>query len=176
MEGQPPKVDFCHRCGEYLRPGATFCPRCGLPIAGAQPAPAYPNPGAPYQTYQPHQQARTKRPLWAGVLLMLAGVVGFVMAAFVLLFSDDIIAEVQAMYQDQLPNLDAIILALAGFWVFAGAMSLLGGLCAIKRRYYALAVIGSIMALFTGGVLLFEGSLMGLIALVLLLTSRREFP
>ena len=35
---------FCEKCGTQLAQGATFCPNCGTPVAGAPapgPAPAY---------------------------------------------------------------------------------------------------------------------------------------
>lgn len=163
MEGEPPKVDFCIRCGEYLRPGVTYCPKCGAPRPGAAPRPsALPS------------TARSRKVSWAGVLLCLAGIVGFVMAVYVLTSSEEIIAQAEEISGGDLANLEDAVVALAGFWVFAGAMSMVGGVCALKRRYYPLVVIGAVMAVMTGGFFL-EGTIMGLIALVLVLTSRQEF-
>lgn len=141
---------------------------------GTSPS-TYASSSAPHVQSFPSAQARSKNLTWAGILLFLSGLVGFAVASIVLLMSDEIIAEVQAIYQDQLPDMNPIILALAVFWSIAGVFSIIGGICALKRRYYPLAIIGSVMALFTGGVLLFEGSIMGMVALILLLRSRHEF-
>ncbi|MEM0449069.1 MAG: zinc ribbon domain-containing protein [Methanomassiliicoccales archaeon] len=165
---------FCVRCGEYLRPDTSFCPRCGAQTTSTSFS-SYASSSAPNVQPFPSAQARTRRLTWAGILLLLSGLVGFAVASIVLLMSEEIIAEVQAIYQDQLPDMNPIILALAAFWSSAGALSIIGGICALKRRYYPLAIIGSVMALFTGGIFLFEGSIMGMVALILLIRSRPEF-
>lgn len=163
MAAEAPKVDFCIRCGEYLRPGLSFCPKCGAPLTA----------GAPYRD-EIRPAAATKRPTWAGILLILSGVVGFVMTVYLLLDSKAIIEQAEQLYGGDLPGAEGVMLALAGFASFAGAMSLIGGICALRRRNYLLAILGAVFGLMTIGFFM-EGSIMALIALFLLLTSKREF-
>ena len=61
-----------------------------------------------------------------------------------------------------------IIIALCSIITFAG------GIVAIKRKAWSLAVIGGILGLFTIG-LMFLGSIFSLIGLILVLISRKEF-
>jgi len=169
-------INFCVRCGEYLRPGVAYCPKCGASVPGAAP----PAPVA-YQgqlgTMQPGmgQVAQTKRPFYAGILLSLAGLIGFVTAASVYLDKDAIIAEAERIYGQPIPGAEGIIVALAVAWVVIGVVTLAGAYASFQRKWFAFAVIGAVFGLFTGGVILLEGSIMGLIALVLLIMSRAEF-
>ena len=78
-----------------------------------------------------------------------------------------------------------IIAAIDGmsFWgtlAFAGAalsgmLGSLGGIMAIRRKMWGLALVGSILGLFFLGWAGFEASLMSFIALILLAISRSEF-
>ena len=115
-----------------------------------------------------------RRVTWAGILLILAGIVGFIMAGYTLATADEIMALAEEIYGSQVEGMESVVYVLAGFWAICGAMSMLGGLFALRRQHYALVVIGAVLAIFTGG-FFFEGTIMGLIALVLVLRSRQEF-
>jgi hypothetical protein len=164
MESDSPKIDFCTRCGEYLRPDVSFCPKCGAAIPGR----------APYQGAAP-VVAATKKPTWAGVLLILAGLIGFAMTAFLLLNKDLIIEQVNQMYGGPVPGAETTLDFLAGYWVIAGIVSIIGGVSALRRRSYALSLVGAFLGATTLGVFLFEGTIMAVIALILLVLSKQEF-
>lgn len=51
---------------------------------------------------------------------------------------------------------------------------ILGGLLAIQRKFYYIAIAGSILGLFSIGIL-FSSSVLSLIALILLIISRQKF-
>jgi len=118
---------------------------------------------------------QTKKPFYAGVLLALSGIIGFVTAASVYLDREAIISEAETIYGQPIPGAESIIMALAVAWVAIGIVALGGSYASFQRKWFAFALIGSIFGLFTGGVLFLEGSIMSLIALVLLLMSRAEF-
>ena len=176
MPDDPAPINFCVHCGEYLRPGVTYCPKCGTPVAGSGVAAQQPSYGQ-YGYGQPNklQPVQTKKPFYAGILLLLAGMSGFATALSVYLDRDAIVAEAEVIYGQAIPGAEGIIIALAVAWVIIGVMTIIGAYAAFQRKWLALAVIGGVMGLFSGGIIFLEGSLMALMALVLILMSRSEF-
>lgn len=169
------QINFCVRCGEYLRQGVAYCPKCGAPVGGgSMPSPpAYP---PPYYGQTPQLAAgHAKRPFYAGVLLVLAGLIGIAMAVSVFVNKDQIVSEAERIYGQAIPGAEGIVLALGVAWAIIGIVTIVGAYFSFQKKHYSIAVIGGVMGLFTGGLFLFEGSIMGLIALILILTSRAEF-
>jgi hypothetical protein len=62
---------------------------------------------------------------------------------------------------------DLIMVVSLVFLVF-GVVALVGGIYALKRRRWGLALAGSILALFTGGVL-------GLLSIIFVTLGKKEF-
>jgi hypothetical protein len=176
MPDDPAPINFCVHCGEYLRSGAGFCPKCGASVAGATSSTPAAYQGPP-GTWQPStgQPVQSKKPFYAGMLLTFSGIIGFVTAASVYLDREAIVAEAESIYGQAIPGAEGIIIALAIGWVVIGVMALAGAYASFQRKWFGLALIGAIFGLFTGGVLFLEGSIMGLIALVLLIMCRAEF-
>lgn len=163
MSGEPPKVDFCIHCGEYLRPGVTFCPKCGNTLATGPQA----------QGHMP-SVTKSKRPTYAGVLLFLVGIVGFLMVTYLLTNTEEIMEQARQIYGGELQGMEEAVDLLAGFWAFAGVMAMVGGACALRRSHFPIALVGAVLGLLTGGFFL-EGTIMAVLALFLLLTSKQEF-
>jgi len=77
-------------------------------------------------------------------------------------------------YEAIFPGIAAVFL-ICGFIEFIFAIVMIaGGIMALDRRMWGLALVGGILGLFTIGFFL-ETSIMSLIALVLIIVSRNEF-
>ena len=120
-------------------------------------------------------------PLIAGIMLIIAGILGIInwIQTFTLdvttlgsLFDIDQIQEIypQITYEQILGFLQTC--ALIG--IIISVFPILGGLLAIKKKLYYIAVTGSIIGLFSIGIM-FSSSVLSLIALILLIISKKEF-
>ena len=194
---------FCPSCGAGNAESVKFCASCGKPMPVAAmptqepvqaPAPAYPPPQYPppaypqppypqqqyappgYPQYPPYAQPygypavqappqKTAMPTAAGILLIIAGVLGLIDWGIVLAFGT------LAAF---IPFLGAIILICGIIGITFSVFALLGGIMAVQRKMWGLALTGSILGLFTVG-FVGEASLLSLIALILIAVSHREF-
>jgi len=169
-------VNFCPRCGETLQSGIAYCPKCGYPIPGSGENAPQAYPQQPYaQPYYTQPPVQTKRPFYAGILLVLSGLVAFAVAATVFTSADSIIQSITDQLGQSIPGVQDIINVMVAIGIFVGSMAIISGYCALKRKWFPLAVIGGIFGLFTLGIFFLEGSIMGLIGLILILMSRNEF-
>jgi len=69
----------------------------------------------------------------------------------------------------------SIVYVCAAIILVFGIIALLGGIFAITGKSWTLALVGSVLALISGG-FYWIGSIMGLVALILIAISRHEFP
>jgi hypothetical protein len=161
------RLGFCPNCGEYLKEEMTRCPKCGFPIKEAidqlEPIPF------------PPKMAGSMRSLFGAVCLVLSGLIGLTMSLFVMLNQDAIVAEMTSIYGSELGNIQEALTFLSFFWLISGIMAFIGGYFAAQRRHFKIAMIGGVFALGTFGMVLLEGSVLGLFGLILVFLSRREF-
>src|SRR2546426_11078113 len=126
--------------------------------------PAYGPPGAP-PMYGPPTKPQTMKPMIAGILLVVAGVMAIIVWA--LIFTNPLTFFLAAF----LPGLVVICGAIA----FAlSILTLLGGVMALRRRMWGLALVGSILGLFIIGPF-GVSSLLAFVGLIILAISRKEF-
>ena len=59
--------------------------------------------------------------------------------------------------------------------IIFGLIALIGGVMALQRKKWSLALIGSILGLFMIGLVVLEASILSLIAIILLANSKNEF-
>jgi hypothetical protein len=161
------RLGFCPRCGEFLPEELTLCPKCGLPIKEAIPQ-LEPIP------FRPNVIGST-RSLMGAVCLVLSGLIGLTMSLFVMLNQEAIVAEIVNIYGGELGVSQEAVTFLIVFWLVAGVTAFIGGFFAAQRRHFKIAMIGGVFALGTFGLVFLEGSVMGLIGLILVFLSRREF-
>jgi hypothetical protein len=69
----------------------------------------------------------------------------------------------------------SIVYVCAAIVLVFGIIALLGGIFAITGKSWTIALVGSVLALISGGYY-WIGSIMGLAALILIAISRDEFP
>jgi hypothetical protein len=161
------RLGFCPRCGEFLKEEMIVCPKCGLIIKEAIPPlePIFTSP----------MEVGSVRSTIGAVCLIISGLVGISMSSFVVMNQEAIVANIVSIYGMDLATVHDTVIFLAAFWFISGIWAFVGGLFAYRRRHFRIAVMGGIFALGTFGLIFLEGSIMGLIGLILILLSRREF-
>jgi hypothetical protein len=107
--------------------------------------------------------------------LIISGIIGLTMSSFVLMNQEAIIADIINLYGLDAATVHDAVIFLGIFWLISGIWATVGGYFASRRRHYRLAVMGGVFALGTFGLIFLEGSIMGLIGLILVVLSRREF-
>ncbi len=107
----------------------------------------------------------------AGILLIISFVCGLY-SAVPILIAEDIAEEAEAMGMPSFVS--GIFMTCAIIMVIFAILALLGGVMAITGKSFGFAILGAVFALFTLGPF-FLGSLLGLVALILLALSKDEF-
>jgi hypothetical protein len=120
--------------------------------------------------YGPPAKPQTMMPMIGGILLIVAGLIGIGFWAYVAFLG----AAIGGMLPIGGGLFTTIILVCGAIEIVFGILALLGGLMAIRRKMWALALVGSILGLFTFG---FYGlsSILSFVALIILAISRKEF-
>jgi len=124
---------------------------------------------APPMAYGPPPKRKTIMPIIGGVFLIVAGIDGISAWAY--------LAFVVASLTSGSPFafIGGIVAVCGAIEIIFGILALLGGIMAIRRKMWALALIGGILGLFLLGWFFFEASLLALIGLILIAISRGEF-
>ena len=128
--------------------------------------------------------SKSSKPLIAGIFLIIAGSLSILMwlslAAIDVSFIETfILPELGSMapeYESIVLSAEAIkelfvICGTVGF--FLSVFAILGGIMSVRRRMWGFALAGAILGLFTIG--FFASSILSLIALILLVMSKKEF-
>lgn len=124
----------------------------------------------PPPMYGPPAKPQTMMPMIGGILLIVAGMIGIGFWAYVAFLG----AAIGGMLPIGGGLFTTIILVCGAIEIVFGILALLGGLMAIRRKMWALALVGSILGLFTFG---FYGlsSILSFVALIILVISHKEF-
>ena len=112
---------------------------------------------------------RSSSPTAAGIMMILVGVIAIGTGLLYLIAGA---AYVPESYVDV--NVQTIVGCCGALELMFGLGSAAGGLFAIQRKHFVLAVLGSIVGLLTIGPL-FIGSILSLISLILLAMAHEEF-
>jgi hypothetical protein len=131
--------------------------------------------GSSFPDQAQQQSNPSMMPMLAGILLIIAGLLGLLTWAAAL-------AVDTSMIQSFLPANSPITAdQLRSFLMVCGIIgsilsivALAGGIVALRRRGWGLAIVGSILGLFTVGPYLLA-SILALVGLILLVISRKEF-
>ena len=136
----------------------------------------------PDQAQQPISPS--SKPLIAGIFLIIAGLLGILIWSMALAFDPSDLDPL--MLQNTLPAdspisleqlqsmIQSILLTCGVIGCILSVITLAGGIVAVKRKTWGLAIAGGILGLFTIGPF-FLGSIMSLIGLILAIVSRKEF-
>ena len=114
---------------------------------------------------------RTWKPAAAGVLELIAGSFQIVGGAALILFSGAVAAGLPFCWPNMMgPELPVPLIAGVGLpMVLLGIVAIVGGIVALKRRAWGLALAGGICALFP------PYTLLGIVAIVFVALSKDEF-
>jgi hypothetical protein len=133
---------FCPKCGKEATESSLFCTGCGHGLAAVPPA------------------NRNHLSLAAGILEIVSGVFLALLAAFLLVTMGI------GTTQEDGPPVVLLLLPLA--FLAMGALGIAGGICALQRRKWGLALAGAIAVVL-------PTSYLGIAALVLVALARDEF-
>ncbi len=131
----------------------------------------------------PLQQSTNNRlyPKIAGILLIIAGILALIYWIQFLLFDSTMLEsniDISQLQQlDPSLTIDRIVEILNTCAIIGCVLSIfpiLGGIIAIKKKLWGISLVGSIFGLFTLGIF-FTSSILSLIALILLIISKKEF-
>jgi len=137
----------------------------------------------------PTAKPQTIKPVIGGILILITGVMGLITAIIIFgaafitnsFFSDfaSMFGEVEADAIGWASDIVKIVLIVAGVigLIFA-IIAMVGGIFALKRRRFAMAVVGSVFALIVGAFTPFfyyAGVVLAVVGLVLVAISHNEF-
>ena len=113
--------------------------------------------------------------MMAGILMILAFILAVFNAAS-FLFLDINVGNVEDQVGEQISSdlVNTVLNVCGAITLIFGLFLLVGGIFAIKRVHWMIAVIGSILGIFSIGPM-FAGSILSLIALILLFLAKDEF-
>ncbi len=127
----------------------------------------------PDQPQQPKQPS--SKPLIAGIFLIIAGLLGLLTWASALALD---ISMIQNVLPAESPitaeQLQSFLTTCGIIGAVLSIFTLVGGIVAMRRKSWGLAVIGGILGLFTIGPMLL-GSIISLIGLIIVAISRNDF-
>lgn len=144
----------------------------GPPQGYYGPQPGYgPPQGPPVGPYAPPARPETVKPLVGGILLIIVAIEAFVYGGILATGASMLgsMSDIPGM-----GGLSTILLVCGIIFIVLGILVVLGGISAITRKSWPLALIGSIIGIFTIG-FYFTGSLLSIIALILIAISKDEF-
>jgi hypothetical protein len=131
----------------------------------------------------PYNQSQNKNqiPLFAGILLIIAGILAFLFWSQ--FFSIDV-ATLESLidisqFEQINPSISAeqivgLLNTCAIIGCIIGVFSILGGVLSLKRKLWAIALVCSVISLFSLGIFLLS-SILSFVAMILLIISRKEF-
>jgi predicted RNA-binding Zn-ribbon protein involved in translation (DUF1610 family) len=150
----------------------TYCPNCGRLISIYD----YQCPFCRSLTGQRErleddffQREKTSGPTAAGIMMILVGVIAIGMGLLYLIAGASYVPQSSVDV-----NVQGIIGCCGALELMFGLGSAAGGLFAIQRKHFVLALLGSIVGLLTIGPL-FIGSILSLVSLILLAMAHEEF-
>jgi hypothetical protein len=148
--------EFCMNCGAKPMAGTSFCPGCGAPTTplteictkcGARVAKAI--------------KGKTWKPTAAGILCIIAGAIGVITGI--------VVATVGSIWGAFLFFFFGVgwLGAIGAPLIILGIIAIVGGIYALKRRIWGLALAGSICAII--------GGILGILAIIFVSLGKGEF-
>jgi hypothetical protein len=134
---------FCSKCGKEATENAVFCASCGAGLTGGQPS-----------------GKKAQLSLAAGIIDIAAGGISLVSVLFMAIF-----LFVMAGGEEGMPFF-VVLFPLA--MLIPSVLAIVGGIFALRRRSWVMALIGSIGLIVTS-------SVAGIAALVLTVMAKDEF-
>lgn len=139
-------------------------------MAGPPP----PMPPAAYGMPPPMpMQQRTMLPMVGGIMLLIAGIISISFWGYIIALGTAAVSLVP-IPPEMAGTVVTILVVCGSIAIIISLITLLGGVMAMQRKMWGLALAGGILGLFTLGWFAL-GSILSLIGLILVAVSRREF-
>ncbi len=145
-------TSFCPQCGASTTPVTATCTKCGVRLAKAT-------------------KGKTWKTTTAGILVIVAGGVGVTEWIGIAVLQ---VLEWGWSGVGDLLGLGAILPAVATIAIAIRIVAIVGGVLALKRRRWGLALAGAICAIFSSFLILLNVPL-GIAAIVLIVLGKGEF-
>jgi hypothetical protein len=163
---------FCRNCGKELTGTPEICVNCGAkPMSGTSFCPGCGAPTTPLTEICTKCGARVKaekvggawQPLTAGILELVAGIPALIMGI--------LIAAGLGIASRAMVNIPVWVSAIGVPLVICGIVAIVGGIFALKKRRWGVALAGSILALLCWPF----GTPLGIAAIVFVILGREQF-
>jgi hypothetical protein len=164
LEGNP---ETCMNCGARPMAGTSFCPECGAPTTPVTEVCT--NCGVQLTKVVEGKTWKTKT---AGIIAIVVGAIGVTEWVWVAVL--EVLGWGWAAVGDFL-GLGAILPAVATVALATRIVAVVGGIFALKRKRWGLALAGSICAIFSSVFLMFFSVPLAIAAIVLVVLGRGEF-
>lgn len=126
-----PSSRMCVQCGKSLAMDANVCPYCGKDYRV--------QPGAP-------AKKKTVMPVIGGILILVGGVLALV-AGIGLVASVGALDALTIVDVEGVDILEDIVTACGVIFIILGLIGVMGGIFAIMRKHFGLAILGGVFAL-----------------------------
>lgn len=170
----------CRSCGARNVEGAHLCNSCKMPLRELVESNISGDVNAQecvHWSEKPPSSGRAARVMMAGVLILIAGVLGIAQAALAL--SPEIGENFIDAYEDLVPGASATedflgdyILLQIGVFVF-GIIAVFGSMFALRQSRFDVSLIGGVFGILAIGFLI--GAFLSLVGLLLIAVSRKQF-
>jgi hypothetical protein len=161
--------ETCPSCRRTVPPGTTKCPHCGYQIREEE---AESIPKVDVTPSKVRELESSSNRIWfGGVLILMSGILGALTGLYELIDPETM----ASLYSDMGIGFttDAVIIFGAISLIF-GLVAILGGVMTFRRKMWPLAVTGGLLGTIASGAL-FLGSILGIIGLAIVLTSKCDF-
>jgi hypothetical protein len=127
----------------------------------------------PDQNQQPINPS--SKPMIGGILLIIAGLLGIFTWSMALAVDSSMLQNVlPADSPISVETLQSILVMCGAIGCILSVFALAGGIVAVRRKAWGLAIAGSILGLFTIGPF-FLASILSFIGLILIILSKKDF-
>lgn len=175
-----PGSRVCARCGQPLDAEAEICNACTRPVKDVILS-NLPDVASPTEcvhwSEKPSAAGRSARVVMAGILILMAGVLGIGQAAVALSpsLSETLVSAIDSVlpWSGTMGSWVEDYFVLQAWTFIAGLLAIFGGVFALTETRYEFAVMGGVFGVLAIGFLM--GAFLGLIGLLLLAVSRKDF-
>lgn len=170
------KNEFILELTEDKKIHSVICPKCknkfSVKAKSDSKEVCWEEYGEPRKTVLSCIKPRSNRPLIAILLLVCIFLIGILTAVSSDIFINSISYVTSFLNLNDTINMNIAVCSI--IIVIFSIFALFAIFACIKRKYYILAIVGSFLSIFSFG-FFFIGSILGIIALALIFTSRDEF-
>jgi len=160
--------ETCPSCRMTIPLGTSKCPHCGYQIREE----AEVEKAAESKKVKVEQLMGSSNPTWfGGTLILVSGILGVLTGLYSLADPGTMVA----LYSDiGLALSNELVLLWGAISLIFGLVAIVGGVMALRRRSWSIAVAGGLLGTLASGAV-FLGTILGLLGLVMVVSAKRFF-